>query len=163
MTVMFSVRRTAAASYNHGSCGGPVPVLAQALHAQLFGLPTDDEPLPTALDALLQATYAARAPEQQTAVLLQLAEQLRNGAEIIKRYQYRAQWDRLPGDIAGQLRDAHVQALRIAETLDLVAPALSTAAPAPAGPQPRPARQPGTSAPVPLAPPTGETRRSPHR
>lgn len=163
VTVMFGVRRAAAAAYRDRSCGGPVTVLAQALHAQLFGLPTDDEPLPAALDALLQATHAAAAPEQHSAILLQLAEQMRNGAEIIKRYQYLAQWDRLPGDLAGKLRDAHVQALQIAKTLDLVAPALSTAAPAPAGPQPHPVRQPGTSAPAPPAPMTGKTRRSPHR
>ncbi len=160
---MFGVRRAAAATYNHRSCGGPVPVLAQALHAQLFGLPTDDEPLPTALDALLQATYAARAPEQQTAVLRQLAEQVRNGAEIMKRYQYLAQWDRLPGDVAGKLRDARVQALRIAETLDLVAPALSTTDPAPSGPQPRPAHRPSAGAPPSPAPAAGGTRRSPQR
>ncbi|WP_129293620.1 hypothetical protein [Streptomyces lydicus] len=114
-------------------------VFAQALHAHLFGLPADDEPLPTALDALLQATHTATAPEQQAAILRQVADQLRNGVEIIQRYQYRAQWDRLPDDVAEQLRDAHDQAQQVAQTLDLVAPALSSppAVPRPPGPQPR--------------------------
>ncbi|NYV73250.1 hypothetical protein [Streptomyces sp. UH6] len=97
---------------------------AQALHAELFGLPADDAPLPTALDALLQATHTA-GPEQQTAILHQLAEQLRNGAEIIQRYQYRAQWDRLPADVAEGLRTAHDQAEQIAAALDLAAPAFN--------------------------------------
>ncbi|WP_406481188.1 hypothetical protein [Streptomyces platensis] len=38
----------------------------------------------------MQATHTATAPEQQTAVLQQLAEQLRNATEVIQRYQYRA-------------------------------------------------------------------------
>ncbi|MFD3420113.1 hypothetical protein [Streptomyces decoyicus] len=129
---------------------------AQALHAHLFGLPADDEPLPTALDALLQATHTATAPQQQTAILRQVAEQLRNGAEIIQRYQYRAQWDRLPDDVAGQLRGAHDQAQQVAQSLDLVAPALSSppAAPEPPGPQPRHTAAP----PSPPTPPAGRRR-----
>ncbi|MFI5751064.1 hypothetical protein ACIBBE_35330 [Streptomyces sp. NPDC051644] len=69
MTVHFGVRRLAAAQYDYRSRGGPVTVYAQALHAALYGLPAHDEPLPAALDALLQATHTATAPEQQTAVL----------------------------------------------------------------------------------------------
>ncbi|MGY4957909.1 hypothetical protein [Streptomyces nigrescens] len=131
-------------------------VFAQALHAHLFGLPTDDEPLPTALDALLQATHTAPAPEQQTAILRQVAEQLRNGAEIIQRYQYRAQWDRLPDEVAEQLRDAHDQAQQVAQTLDLVAPAFSSppAAPEPPGPQSRHTAAP----PARPTPPAGRRR-----
>ncbi|MER6305000.1 tryptophan synthase subunit alpha [Streptomyces sp. NPDC001657] len=119
-------------------------VFAQALHAHLFGLPADDGPLPTALDALLQATHTATAPEQQTPILRQLADQLRSGAEIIQRYQYRAHWDRLPADVAEQLRDAHDQAQQVAQTLDLVAPAFSSppTTPVPPGPQPRRAAGP---------------------
>jgi acyl-CoA reductase-like NAD-dependent aldehyde dehydrogenase len=124
--VSFSVRRQAAAEFGHRSRGGPVTVFAQALHAHLFGLPADDAPLPTALDALLQATHTATSPEQKTAVLRQLADQLRNATEIVQRYQYRAQWDRLPDDVAEQLRHAHDQAQQAAETLDRVAPAFSS-------------------------------------
>jgi hypothetical protein len=102
-----------------------VTVYAQALHAALYGLPTHDESLPAALDALLQATHTATAPEQKTAVLRQAAEQLRNAAEIIQRYQHRAQWDRFPADVAEQLADAHDQAQQIAQALDRVAPAFS--------------------------------------
>ena len=100
-------------------------VYAQALHAALYGLPTHDESLPAALDALVQATHTATAAEQKTAVLRQVAEQLRNAAEIIQRYQYRAQWDRFPADVAEQLADAHDQAQQIAQALDRVAPAFS--------------------------------------
>ncbi|MEV7394034.1 hypothetical protein [Streptomyces sp. NPDC091215] len=101
-------------------------VYAQTLHATLYGLPSDDEPLPAALDALLQATHTTTAPEQETAVLRQVAEQLRNAAEIIQRYQYRAQWDRLPANVATQLQDAHDRAQEIAQALDCVAPAFSS-------------------------------------
>ncbi len=100
-------------------------VYAQALHAALYGLPTPDESLPTALDALLQATHTATAPEQKTAVLRQVAEQLRNAVEIIQRYQYRAQWDQFPTDVAEQLATAHDQAQQIVQALDRVAPAFS--------------------------------------
>nr|WP_179342215.1 hypothetical protein [Streptomyces sp. alain-838] len=100
-------------------------VYAQVLHAALYGLPTPDESLPTALDSLLQATHTATAPERKTAVLRQVAEQLRNAAEIIQRYQYRAQWDRFPTDVAEQLATARDQARQIAQALDRVAPAFS--------------------------------------
>ncbi|MEV5484015.1 MULTISPECIES: hypothetical protein [Streptomyces] len=134
-------------------------VFAQALHAHLFGLPADDEPLPPALDALLQATHTATAPEQQTAILRQVADQLHNAAEIIQRYQYRAQWDRLPDDVAEQLRDAHDQAQQVAETLDLVAPALSSP-PAASEPPEAPGPQPRHTAgpPAPPTPPAGRRR-----
>ncbi|MGW0767818.1 hypothetical protein [Streptomyces sp. NPDC002676] len=156
MAVSFSVRRQAAAKYDHGSCGGPVTVFAQALHARLYGLPTDDDPLPTALDALLQATHTATAPEQQTAILQQLAEQLRNATEIIQRYQYQAQWDRLPDSVAEQLRDAHDQAEQVTKTLDAVAPAFSSqpAAAVPPAAQPRHTASP----PAPTTPPAGRRR-----
>ncbi len=83
MTVSFGARRQAPVEYRSRGRGGPVTVYAQALHAALYGLPTHEESLPTALDALLQATHTATAPEQKTAVLRQVAEQLRNAAEII--------------------------------------------------------------------------------
>ncbi|QNT91940.1 hypothetical protein HEP81_01611 [Streptomyces griseofuscus] len=124
-------------------------VYAQALHAALYGLPTQDEPLPAALDALLQATHTATAPEQKTAVLRQVAEQLRNAAEIIQRYQYRAQWDRLPDDVAKQLADAHDQAQQIAQALDRVAPAFSSPPTADNAPGQQPTHGRNASAPVP--------------
>lgn len=125
VTVHFGVRRLVAAQYDYRSRGGPVTVYAQALHAALYGLPTHDESLPAALDALLQATHTATAPQQQTAVLQQVAEQLRNAAEILQRHQYQAQWDRFPDGVAEQLADARDQAQQIAEALDRVAPAFS--------------------------------------
>ncbi|MGW6681148.1 hypothetical protein ACWGBO_14815 [[Kitasatospora] papulosa] len=74
----------AAAQHGCRSRGGPVTVYAQALYAQRYGLPTDEEPLPAALDAFLQAAHTAAGPELQGAVLQQLAEQLRNAAEILE-------------------------------------------------------------------------------
>ncbi|MGW3009578.1 hypothetical protein ACWC9R_12180 [Streptomyces sp. NPDC001219] len=153
MTVSFAARRQAPAEYRHRGRSGPVTGFAQALHADLFGLPTSDEPLPTTLDALLQATHAATAPEQQTAILRQVTDQLRNAAEIIQHYRYQAKWNRLPGDVTEQLRDAHNQAEQLAQTLDLVAPAFTSppAAPEPPGPQPRHAAAPPAAPPTPPA------------
>lgn len=134
-------------------------VFAQALHATLYGLPSDDETLPAALDALLQTAHTATAPEQKTAVLRQVAEQLRNAAEIIQRYQYRAQWDRFPDDIAKQLHDAHDQAQQIAQVLDRVAPTFSS--PPSADTAPDAYRHHGPSAAAPattLTPTTGRHR-----
>ncbi|MER7932922.1 MULTISPECIES: hypothetical protein [unclassified Streptomyces] len=125
VTVSFDARRQAPVEYRDRGRGGPVTVFAQALHAALYGLPADQEALPPALDALLQATHTVTAPEQKTAVLKLVAEQLRNAAEIIQRYQYRAQWDRFPADVAEQLADAHDSAQHIALALDRVAPAFS--------------------------------------
>lgn len=125
VTVSFGARRQAPVEYRSRGRGGPVTVYAQALYAALYGLPAYDETLPTALDALLQATHTVTAPEQEAAVVRQVAEQLRNAAEIIQRYQYRAQWDRLPVDVAEQLAGAHDQAQQIAQALDRVAPAFN--------------------------------------
>ncbi|QQC92692.1 hypothetical protein [Streptomyces alfalfae] len=153
MTVSFAARRQAPIEYRNRGRGGPVTVYAQALHAALYGLPTHEESLPTALDALLQATHTATAPEQKTAVLGQVAEQLRNAAEIIQRYQYRAQWDQFPADVAEQLATAHDQAQQIAQALDRVAPAFSHQ------PTPRARATHSRSATAPVAsPPSPATR-----
>ena len=88
-------------------------------------------------------------PEQKTAVLRQVAEQLRNAAEIIQRYQYRAQWDRLPDDVAKQLADAHDQAQQIAQARDRVAPAFSSPPTADNSPGQQPTHGRNASAPVP--------------
>ncbi|MER5793295.1 hypothetical protein [Streptomyces sp. NPDC001980] len=132
-------------------------VYAQALHAALFGLPAYDEPLPTALDALLQATDTVAAPDHKTAVLRQVAEQLRNAAEIIQRCQYRAQWDRLPADVAEQLADAHDRAQHIAQALDRVAPAFSHRPTTDTTPSAQAAQGRSVTAPV-AAPPSPATR-----
>ncbi|AJT62543.1 hypothetical protein T261_0854 [Streptomyces lydicus] len=77
------VRPKADALYGHRASGGPLQMYAQFVHANLYGLPTAPAPVPTALDELLQATRTAQGADQQMAVLAQLAEQLRNAAEII--------------------------------------------------------------------------------
>ncbi|MEU6182797.1 hypothetical protein [Streptomyces coeruleorubidus] len=158
VTVSFSARRQAPIEYRDRGRGGPVTVYAQALHATLYGLPTDNEPLPTALDALLQATHTATSPEQKTAVLRQIAEQLRNAAEIIQRYQYRAQWGRLPDDVAQQLHDAHDQAQQIAQALDRVAPSFSARTNADTAPDAHRRRLPTAAAPTAPTTPAGRRR-----
>lgn len=92
--------------------------LAHALHANLYGLPADPGPLPTALDALLQTTLAAKSGDERTAVLRQLAEQLRNAAEIIDHYRRTARIEGLPPVIADQLHRAHGHTEQIAHVLD---------------------------------------------
>ncbi|WP_162794062.1 hypothetical protein [Streptomyces paludis] len=159
VTVSFGARRQAPVEYRARSRGGPVTVFAQALHATLYGLPTDNKTLPAALDALLQTAHTATAPEQQTALLRQVAEQLRNAAEIIQRYQYRAQWNRYPDDIAKQLHDAHGQAQQIAQTLDRVASAFSNPPGVDTAPNAYRHHGPSTAAPAPpLTPTTGRHR-----
>lgn len=159
MIVSFSARPQAPIEFRHRGRGGPVTGVAQELHAHLFGLPVDEAPLPTSLDALLQATHTATSPEQRTAVLQQLADQLRNATEILQRHQYEAQWDRLPDDVAEQLRHAHDQTQQVAEILDLVAPAFSNTPTTNITPGPRPPREPHDRAVAPTTTPTSPARR----
>ncbi|WP_338676820.1 hypothetical protein V1460_30500 [Streptomyces sp. SCSIO 30461] len=145
VTMHFGVRRQAAARHRYRSRGGPVTVYAQALHAQLYGLPTGDEPLPTALDALLQAAHGTSSPEQQTAVLQQLTEQLRNAAEILEWARDHAHRRGLPTPTWQWLRDATDTARDLADGLDTVRPAFTTPrtpATTPAPPAPAAARTP---------------------
>ncbi|MFJ2175888.1 hypothetical protein ACIOHE_23725 [Streptomyces sp. NPDC087851] len=135
-------------------------MIAQGLHARLYGLPAAPDPLPTALDALLQATHTARTGEEKTAVLRRLAEQLRNGAEIIEGYQYRAQWDRLPEEVAVQLRQAHDLTQQLAGLLDHVAPAFTNHQTTEGGsPSPAPARRQDQSVASPASAPAPSGRR----
>ncbi|MFJ4800802.1 hypothetical protein [Streptomyces murinus] len=154
MTISFGARRQAPVEYRSYSRSGAVTTFAQAVHACLFGLSAGDEPLPTALDALLQATRTATGPEQKTAVLQRLADQLGNAAEIIRDYQHDVRSDRLPGDIAEQLRHAHDQVQQVVKTLGLVAPAFTTRPAARTAPGPS-----HTPAPAPV-PPAGQAARS---
>lgn len=140
VTVHFTLRCQAAAQHHYRSCGGPVTVYAGALHAHLYGLPTDDEPVPAALDALLQAAHTTDDPEQQSAILLQLTEQLRNAAEILQWARNHAHWRQLPDFTWEWLRDATTQMGVLADGLDTVWPAFAAEPPAHASP-PRPARR----------------------
>jgi hypothetical protein len=117
-----------------------VTVYAQALHAQLYGLPTDDEPVPAALDALLQAAHTTDDPEQQSAILRQLTEQLRNAAEILQWARNHAHWRQLPHPAWEWLRDATAQMRVLADGLDTVQAAFTAKPPAHPAP-PQPARQ----------------------
>ncbi|MET9556793.1 hypothetical protein [Streptomyces sp. NPDC006645] len=159
MIVHFSARPQAPSDVRHRGRGGPVTGVAQELHARLFGLPVDDAPLPTALDALLQATHTVTSPEQRTAVLHQLADQLRNAIEIIQRHQDQAHWERLPDDITEQLRHAHDQAQQLTETLGRVAPAFSNPPTTSVTPVPPPQHTAGRNTGPPATAPTSPARR----
>ncbi|QNE77242.1 hypothetical protein F0344_23900 [Streptomyces finlayi] len=155
VTVHFTVRRQAAAQHGYRSRGGPVTVYAQALHAQLYGLPTDEEPLPAALDALLQAAHTVAGPEQQSQVLQQLAEQLRNAAEILEWARNDAHWRQLPVPTWEWLRDATDRTRDLADGLDTLWPGFTAEPPARAAP-PQPVPHPaaprtGATTPVPSA------------
>ncbi|MGQ4484266.1 hypothetical protein ACN6LM_002594 [Streptomyces sp. SAS_281] len=150
VTVHFAVRRQAATQHGYRSRGGPVTVYAQALHARLYGLPTDEEPLPAALDALLQTRTPSTGPEQQCAVLQQLAEQLRNATEILEWARDHAHWRQLPHPAWEWLRDATDRTRDLANGLDTVWPGFTAEPPAHAAP-PRPVPHPPATMPVPPA------------
>ncbi|NEC66980.1 hypothetical protein [Streptomyces sp. SID9727] len=157
VTVNFAVRRQAAAQHGYRSRGGPVTVYAQALHAQLYGLPLGDEPLPADLGGLLQAAHATDDPDQQAAVLQQLAEQLRNAAEILEWARNHAHWRRLPDSAWEWLRDATDHTRDLADGLDAVHPAFADDPPALASP-PQPTA-PRTARSTVAAPPTAQAIR----
>ncbi|MFE0188019.1 hypothetical protein [Streptomyces sp. NPDC058989] len=147
MIASFRVRPQAAPQFGHKSSGGPIQALAQSLHARLYGLPTDPDPLPTALDELLQATHTAREAEQQMAVLAQLAEQLRNAAEVIQWAQYNAHWRQLPTPVFDWLKAATATVQQLADGLDQTSAAFA-ARPAPATAPPPPLPAPPRTAPA---------------
>ncbi|MGW4200344.1 hypothetical protein [Streptomyces sp. NPDC004726] len=151
MIARFSVRHQAAAEFGNKSSAGPVGVIAQSLHACLYGLPTDPGPLPTALDELLQSTYMAAEAEQHAAVLIQLAEQLHNAAQILEWARDNAHWRRLPGAWEW-LRDATASTRQIADGLGAVSADFVT--------RPAPTTAPATP---PAPPPLGASRPAPAR
>ncbi|AKA08989.1 hypothetical protein SAZ_32675 [Streptomyces noursei ZPM] len=145
MVVHFTLRRLAAPRYDHRSSGGPANGIAQSLHARLYGLPDDPSPVPTALDELLQSLATARDGDQQHAVLSQLAEQLRNAAEILQWARNNAHWRQLPAPTWEWLRTATDTARDLADGLDEVGPAFASPrapATAPAPPAPAARRAP---------------------
>ncbi|MFD3563546.1 hypothetical protein ACFWVU_28325 [Streptomyces sp. NPDC058686] len=142
VVVHFTLRRLAAPRYDHRSSGGPATGIAQSLHARLYGLPDDPGPVPTALDELLQSLTTARDGDQQPAVLAQLAEQLRNAAEILEWARDNAHWRQLPAPTWEWLRTATDAARDLAAGLDDVRPAFTAPrAPSTAPAPPAPAAQ----------------------
>ncbi|GCD41880.1 hypothetical protein [Streptomyces paromomycinus] len=140
------MRRQAGPRFGYRGTGGPVNGVARSLHARLYGLPAAPSPLPTALDELLQALGTTRDGDQRQAVLTQLADQLRNAAEILEWARDNAR--QLPAPVWEWLRDATDTTRHLADGLDSVRP--SFAAPqAPAAPlPPPPAPAPSRAAPV---------------
>ncbi|MFD8613771.1 hypothetical protein [Streptomyces sp. NPDC059631] len=147
-------RRLAPVEYRYQSRGGPVAVYAKALHARLYGLPPDDESLPTALDELLQATLSTAGPDQQAAVLQQLAEQLRNAAEILEWARDHARRRQVPDAVWEWLRAATHSTRDLADGLDAVRPCFTDDPPALATPPqlPSPQARPSTIAAPPTSP-----------
>ncbi|MET9822294.1 hypothetical protein ABZ038_11805 [Streptomyces sp. NPDC006349] len=86
------------------------------------------------MDALLQAAHSAVGPEQQSQVLQQLAEQLRNAAEILGWTRNHAHWRQLPSFAWEGLRDATDRTRDLADGLDAVRPAFTAEPPARAAP-----------------------------
>ncbi|WP_159391529.1 hypothetical protein [Streptomyces rimosus] len=119
--------------------------MARSLHARLYGLPTAPSPLPTALDELLQVLGTARDGDQKQAVLVQLADQLRNAAEILEWARDNAR--QLPAPIWEWLRDATDTTRHLADGLDSVRPSFAAPRP-PAAPLPPPAPAPPHAAPA---------------
>ncbi|MFI2236479.1 hypothetical protein [Streptomyces chrestomyceticus] len=139
------MRRQAGPRFGYRGTGGPVTGVARSLHARLYGLPAAPSPLPTALDELLQALGTARDGGQKQAVLAQLAEQLRNAAEILEWARDDAR--QLPAPVWEWLRDATDTTRHLADGLDNVRPSF-TAPQALAAPLPPPVPAPPRAAPA---------------
>ncbi|OKI09431.1 hypothetical protein A6A06_01630 [Streptomyces sp. CB02923] len=146
MIASFSARRLADPRFRYRGSGGPVTVVARSLHARLYGLPTAPTPLPTALDELLQALGTVHNGDQQQAVLAQLAEQLRNAAQILERARDNAR--QLPTPTWEWLRDATDTTRHLADGLDAVRPSFTTPHAPTATPLPPPVPAPPRAAPA---------------
>ncbi|MGE7384251.1 hypothetical protein ACQKM2_01940 [Streptomyces sp. NPDC004126] len=146
MTVHFGLLRGAESRYGNHSSGGSVLGLANALHAELYGLPGERLPLPGALDELLQATEH---DDDQKLVLGQVATQLEAAAALIERARHQARWHHLPETVASRLVTSQALAQHLSAELQQLAPAFTPGAgtpPAPAQALPMPA--PTAGAPV---------------
>ncbi|QPP05194.1 hypothetical protein G4Z16_00985 [Streptomyces bathyalis] len=152
VVVHFTLRRLAAPRYDHRSSGGPASVIAQSLHSHLYGLPDDPGPVPTALDELLQTLTTARHGDQQHAVLVQLAEQLRNAAEILEWARNNAHWRQLPAPTWEWLRAATDSTRELADGLDDIRTAFRSQPTAPVSHQQHTHPAPGPSAVAPAKP-----------
>lgn len=137
VTVSFGLLRSAASRYDFRSSGGPVLGLANTLHAQLYGLPLERPPLPSALDELLQATGH---DDDQQAVLGLVSAQLEAAAALIEPARLQARWNRLPETVHARLVTSQALAQHLASELQQLAPAFTQpgtpAAPAPSLPAP---------------------------
>ncbi|MFG2979376.1 hypothetical protein ACGFYY_41125 [Streptomyces sp. NPDC048331] len=139
VTVSFGLLRGAESRYQYRSSGGSALGLANALHAELYGLPVEQEALPAALDELLLATGH---DDDQAAVLAQVAAQLEAAAVLIERARHTAQWRQLPQSLSAQLAASQTLASQLASGLLGLAPGFakgskqSTLPSAPAGSAP---------------------------
>jgi hypothetical protein len=155
VVVRFTLRRLAAARYDHRSSGGPANGIAQSLHSHLYGLPDDPGRVPTALDELLQSLTTAHDGDQQHAVLVQLAEQLRNAAEILEWARNNARWRQLPAPAWEWLCAATDSTRELADGLDAIRGAFSSRPATPVAHRQHAHPAPGRHATRPLPPPAG--------
>ncbi|MEV6730745.1 hypothetical protein [Streptomyces sp. NPDC051364] len=138
-TISFGLVRGAESRYQFRSSDGSALGVANALHAELYGLPVEEPALPAALDELLQATgYDG----DQAAVLSQVAAQMEVAAVLIERARHAAQWRQLPEALSAQLAASQALTTQLAAGLSRLAPAFTQASthsaptPAPAVPAP---------------------------
>ncbi|WP_405496210.1 hypothetical protein [Streptomyces sp. NBC_00096] len=124
VTVSFGLVRGAESRYQFRSCGGSALGVANALHAELYGLPVEQSVLPTALDELLQATGH---DDDQAAVLSQVAAQMEIAAVLIERARHAAHWRQLPEALSAQLAASQALATQMATGLAGLAPGFAQA------------------------------------
>ncbi|MGW2587346.1 hypothetical protein ACWCYZ_39765 [Streptomyces virginiae] len=140
VTVSFGLVRGAESRYQFRSSGGSALGVANALHAELYGLPIEQSALPAALDELLQGTGY---DDDQAAVLSQVAAQMEVAAVLIERARHAAQWRQLPEALSAQLAASQALATQLAAGLGRLSPAFTQAgkqsAPTPACAVPAPA------------------------
>ncbi|MCY0933845.1 hypothetical protein [Streptomyces sp. H34-S4] len=139
VTVSFGLVRGAESRYQFRSSGGSALGVANALHAELYGLPLEQPSLPAALNELLQATGY---DDDQAAVLSQVAAQMEVAALLIERARHAARWKQMPEDLATQLVTSQALTTELAAGLHRLAPSFTQAStqspptPAPATPAP---------------------------
>lgn len=139
VTISFGLMRGAESRYQVRSSGGSALGVANALHAELYGLPIEQPALPAALDELLQATGY---DDDQAAVLSQVAAQMEVAAVLIERARHAAQWRQLPETLSAQLAASQALTTQLAAGLSRLAPTFTQAStqsaptPTPAVPTP---------------------------
>jgi hypothetical protein len=142
----FSVRPQTAPRYGHRSSGAPVAVIAESLHAELYGLPFDRDTAPNTLADLADAAHAAHVRSEQDTVLAHLVDQLPHLADVLA---LAATWAErranVPEHIAEQIADTAAITHQMSTDLAQVHRAFTQPSPAPVPGVSPPAAQPPSS------------------
>ncbi|MFB7781332.1 hypothetical protein ACFC1D_01290 [Streptomyces vinaceus] len=139
VTVSFGLLRVAQSRYQFRGSAGSALGVANALHAELYGLPLEQPASSATLDELLQTTGY---DDDQAPVLSQVAAQMEVAAALIERAQHSAQGRKLPEALSAQLAASRALTTQLAAGLNHLAPAFtqtgkqSAPTPAPAVPVP---------------------------